>query len=62
MKRRLRKRGRCRWKTLAEIYTVHSFAPFGVEMEKTPENHPVDPQNLKEKVGEKEAQEQRLAT
>ena len=25
-----------RWKALAEIYTMHSFAPFGVEVEKTP--------------------------
>ena len=23
-----------RWKALAEIYTVHSFAPFGVEVKK----------------------------
>ena len=38
-----------RWKALAEIYTMASFAPFGVEMEKTPENHPVDPKNQQRK-------------
>ena len=43
---------------------MHSFAPFGVEVEKNPENHPVQrtPKTYSEKVGEKEAQEQRLAT
>ena len=33
-----------RWKALAEIYTMHSFAPFGVEVKKL-EKPPRGPQN-----------------
>ena len=47
---------------LAEIYTTHSFAPLGVEVEKIPETTPVTPKTYSEKVGEQEAQEQRRAT
>ena len=34
---------------------MHSFALFGVEVEKKTENHPVDPKTYSEKMGEKEA-------
>ena len=48
-----------RWKALAEIYTMHSFAPFGVEIEKTSKNHPVDPKigGKKERSWPKQPQE-----
>ena len=43
-------------KALAEIYTMHSFAPFGVEVEKKRETHPVDSKKPTTKtIGKKEA-------
>ena len=50
-----------RLKALAEIYTVHCFAQFGIEVEKNPEKTPRGPQKPYETDGEKEVRKQKPA-